>query len=110
MVKWSAAGLCARVVWGWHLGVAFGGGIWGWHLGVAFGGGIWGWHLGVAFGGGIWGWRGGLAWAGVVGARMGWAWGFCWVDSTFLHAYKDSDAATPLSHLYLLILLFFFVN
>ena len=60
----------------------------------------------------VWGWRGGLAWAGVVGARMGWAWGwgFWCLDSTFLHAYKDSDAATPLSHLYLRTLLFFFVN
>ena len=81
----NAAGLCARVVWGWPLRLAFGGGVMAW--------------LGSCVGG--------LGWAGVVGAHMGWAWGFWWVDTTFLHAYKDSDAATPLSHLYSLTLFSF---
>ena len=42
--------------------------------------------------------------------RMGWAWGFWWVDCRFLHEHDNTDAASPPFPILFFDLVFRFVN
>ena len=74
-------------VWGFCLGVLFGGFVWGFCLvffrGVLFGGFVWGFCLGALFGGFVWGFClgvlfGGFVWGLCLGVLFGgFVWGFC---------------------------------